>query len=127
MGFSHSVFPAQSVHEHVLYRDMNLRVCVNVLCLTSPDIDRPLHARYIDDSILLGSDKEVLTLQEDRVHAAYRQAMLPRNDNKCVKATLDEVTVLGVDIAGRRGVISLNPSKLSAIIVSTRRCWLKRW
>ena len=33
MGFSHSVFLAQSVHESVLYRDMALRACDNVLSL----------------------------------------------------------------------------------------------
>ena len=121
MGFSHSVFLAQSVHEHVLYRSEALLVSDNVLCLTSPLIDRPLHALYIDDNILLGTDAKAVSLQEDRVHAAYHQAMLPPNDKKCVKATLQEVTVLGVDIDGRRGVISLSPTKIFAIIATTRQ------
>ncbi len=125
MGFSPSVFLAQSVHENVLYRDgQALRVSDNVLCLTSPLIDRPLHALYIDDNILLGTNLEALTSQEDRVHAAYARVLLPPNIKNCVRATLDEVTVLGVDIDGRRGVISLNPRKLSAMILQLNACWL---
>jgi hypothetical protein len=121
MGFSHSVFLAQCVHENVLYRDGALQACDSVLCLVSPLIDRPLHALYIDDNILLGTDLGVMTQLEARVHQAYLRAMLPPNAKKCVTATLEELTVLGVDIDGRRGVISLNPSKQMAIIVATHQ------
>jgi hypothetical protein len=126
MGFAHSVFLAQSVHEHVLYRDEALRPSDNVTCLVSPWIDRSLHALYVDDNIGLGTNLEELTLQEDRVHKAYDRALLPPNDKKCVKATLDSVTVLGVDIDGRRGVITLNPDKLRTIFTATEKLLAKR-
>jgi hypothetical protein len=126
MGFSHSVFLAQSVHEHVLYRDQALRPSDNVQCLVSPWIDRPLHALYVDDNIGIGTNLEALTLQEDRVHKAYERALLPPNHKKCVKATLNLVTVLGVDIDGRRGVVSLNPVKLRTIVSATEKLLAKR-
>ena len=121
MGFSHSVFIAQCVHEHVMYRDELLRPSDNIVCLTSPLIDRPLHALYIDDNILLGTDYDELNQLFNRISDAYVRAMLPPNDSKRVRPTLDVVTTLGVDIDGRRGVIFLSPSKQHAIISATQR------
>src|SRR5450432_208794 len=54
----------------------------------------PSVLRVIDDNIGIGTNLEELTLQEDRVHMAYARVLLPPNDKKCVKATLDSVTVL---------------------------------
>ena len=119
-------FLAQAVHEWVLYRDKALCASDNILSLVSPVIDRPLHVLYIDDNILLGTSLEAVTVQENRVHAAYRKALLPPNHLKCVRATLNSVTVLGVDIDGRRGIISLNARRQLDIVTATERLLARR-
>lgn len=51
MGFSHAVYLAESIHEHVLYSSGALRPEDNILCLTVPEVPpvRPLHGIIIDD------------------------------------------------------------------------------
>lgn len=53
MDFSHSVFIARAIHEHILYSSSLLSPANNILNRLSPQIDAPLHALYIDDCILL--------------------------------------------------------------------------
>ena len=53
MGFSHSVFIAQTIHEHILYSSSLLSSVDNILNRLSPQIDSSPHALYIDDCIVL--------------------------------------------------------------------------
>jgi hypothetical protein len=119
MGFSHSVFIAQAVHEHVLYTSGVLRPADNIVVLDSPLVDRPLHGLYIDDAVLLGMDKGELDALFELVTAAYQSSRLPPKLPKCTPPTAAVVTVLGVDVDGRDGVISLPPIKLAANIRAT--------
>jgi hypothetical protein len=121
MGWSPSVFIAQNVHENVMYRHGVLHPSTNVVCLTSPFVDRIQHVLYIDDNILLGMDAERMRRLYDQVNAAYVEAMLPPNVAKAVWPTLDTVTTLRVDIDGRRGMISLNSGKQVVIMAATQR------
>jgi hypothetical protein len=121
MGFSHSVFLAQCVHEHVVYSSAALSPCDNLLNLVSPKVDRPLHGLYIDDCVLVGPSVEVVSAQYRRVQAAYRSASLPVKQSKCTAATGSPVTVLGVEMHGDRGTISLSPDRHVKILSSTLR------
>jgi hypothetical protein len=121
MGFSHSVFIAQAVHEWVMYRHGTLQPSDNIICLISPLVDRPLHALYIDDNILVGPRLEELSCVCERVNAAYIQAGLPPNMAKAVPPTLNAVTTLGLDIDGRRGIIYLSPTKIAANLRATQQ------
>lgn len=127
MGFSHSVFIAQSVHEHVMYSSGVLNAADNIVYIRSPWIDRPLHALYIDDNILVGTNGDQLSQLYDRVSAAYHAAQLPINDKKGVRPSLDAVTTLGVDIDGRRGTISLNITRLNSVVQATQTLLSQRW
>jgi hypothetical protein len=71
MGFSHSVFIAQAVHENILYQAGVLRPADNIAVLASPLVDRPLHGLYIDDTVLLGMDRGELILLYGRVVDAH--------------------------------------------------------
>ena len=53
MGFSHSVFIAQTIHEHILYSSSLLSSVDNILNRLPPQIDSSPHALYIDDCIVL--------------------------------------------------------------------------
>jgi hypothetical protein len=121
MGFSHSVFVAQAVHEYVMYRDAVLQPSDNVCCLSSPLVDRPLHALYIDDNILVGPDLQELRCLYERANAAYLRALLPPNVAKAVQPTLQAVTTLGFDVDGRRGIVYLSSAKQRAITEATRQ------
>ena len=119
MGFSHSVFLAQCVHEHVLYSYSCLSPRDNLLNLLSPLIDRPLHALYIDDCVLVGPRESDVRQQYSSVLEAYRRAMLPVKQSKCTEATEKAVTVLGVDICGEQRSIALSMDRHFRIVRST--------
>ncbi len=119
MGFSHSVFLAQSVHEHVLYSYSSLSPRDNLLNLVSPRIDRTLHALYVDDCVLIGPSAGGVAMQYGSVMAAYGKAMLPIKASKCTEATAAPVTVLGVEICGAQGTISLSTERHNRILQAT--------
>ena len=119
MGFSHSVFLAQCIHEHVLYSFSCLSPRDNLLNLLSPLIDRPLHALYVDDCVLIGPSIADVRTQYSSVLEAYVKALLPVKQSKCTEATTSAVTVLGVDICGAQRSITLSIDRHSRIIRST--------
>ena len=59
MGWSHSVFVSQSVHEYVLYFMGGLNPLHNVMHLQSPFITCGVHLIYVDDfGVLVNSRSE---------------------------------------------------------------------
>jgi hypothetical protein len=119
MGFSHSVFLAQCVHEHVLYSYSCLSPRDNLLNLLSPRIDRPLHALYVDDCVLVGPCIADVRQQYSSVLAAYDRALLPVKQSKCTEATTAAVAVLGVEICGAQRTITLSVERHSRILRAT--------
>ena len=119
MGFSHSVFLAQSVHEHVLYSYSSLSPRDNLLNLVTPLIDRTVHGLYVDDCALVGMSVASVQKQYENVLKAYDKAQMPVKTSKCTPATTESVTVLGVDICGERGTISLSMERHSRIVRAT--------
>ena len=119
MGFSHSVFLAQCVHEHVVYSYSCLSPRDNLLNLGSPLIDRTLHALYVVDCVLLGPSTADVRQQYSSVQAAYAAAMLPVKHSKCTEATDAAVTVLGVEMNGGRRSSTLSIDRHQRIVRST--------
>jgi hypothetical protein len=119
MGFSHSVFLAQCVHEHVIYSQSALSPRDNLLNLISPRVDRTIHGLYIDDCVLIGPTASAVAEQYRRVLAAYKAASLPVKASKCIEATSAPVTMLGVVTHGARGIVSLSPERHVKILAAT--------
>lgn len=119
MGFSHSVFLAQCVHEHVVYSYSRLSPRDNLLNLVSPVVDRSLHALYVDDCVLIGPSVASVQEQYSSVLAAYSIVQLPVKSSKCTEATTAPVTVLGVEINGARGTITLSIDRHYRIVRAT--------
>lgn len=117
MGWSHSVFVAQSIHEHILYSSKTLSPADNIVNLSSPVIDRSLHGLYIDDCILLSPRNDLPLF--NAIVSAYRKVRLPPSDPKCIKPSRSPVTVLGVDIDGTNYSISLSISRLLKTMEAT--------
>ena len=127
MGWSHSVRIAQLIHENILYQPQGdipaaLRPEDNILHVQHPDIVRPLHALYIDDSILFGlaSDPVGSQQQYDRMLNAYAAVGLPVKDSKCIRPTrVQTVTALGMDVNGDDGTVSISAERHQKMIMAT--------
>jgi hypothetical protein len=119
MGFSHSVFVAQSVNEHVLYGSRVFDPANNIINLLSPTLTKPIHALFIDDCVLLAQDKHTLDSQFHSAYQRYESVSLPPNNKKCIQPTQDGVTALGTVICGRTGSISIAPDRLIKIVTAT--------
>lgn len=121
MGFSHSVFIAQSVHEHVVYSGDAIDPADNIINVLHPSIDRPLHGLYIDDVFLLGLDKPACDAQYSRLFAAYTTRHLPPHPSKCTAPSTAVTTVLGIDLHPTTGHLALSPSRRHQLVSSTVR------
>lgn len=118
MGWSHSVFIAQSVHEHVLY---TMNVALNPLnnVLVQSTLVSSLHLIYIDDMAILAYDQIVMNELVNKVKISYESVGLKINVKKCVSPTMELVKVIGVSICGRTQRISVATSDLVSLIYRT--------
>jgi hypothetical protein len=127
MGWSHSVRIAQLIHENILYQPHGnippaLRREDNILHIQRPDIDRPLHALYVDDSIVFGlaSDPVGAKEQYDRMLRAYAAVGLPVKESKCIRPdAVRTVTALGMDVNGVDGTVSISAERHHKMILAT--------
>jgi hypothetical protein len=127
MGWSHSVRIAQLIHENILYEPHGdtpaaLRPEDNILHVQHPDIVRPLHALYVDDSIMFGlaSDPDETKRQYNRMLAAYASVGLPVKESKCIYPdAVRTVTALGMDVNGLDGTVSISSGRHYKMILAT--------
>src|ERR1700722_16435176 len=118
MGFSPSVFLAQSCHEHILYSSGALSPRDNLLNL-SPHLDRSIHGLYIDDCNLFSPSLEEGTAQYQAILAAYQRAGLSVKLSKCQPPTFHPVIVLGVEVDGGHGVIIISVERYQKLLAAT--------
>ena len=119
MGFSHAVALAQLVHEHVLYSCGALAKSDNILNLSAPLLDHPLHLLYIDDNVLLDTDHQRLSSVYHRVLSAYSRAGLAINPKKILPPTDKPVEVLGILVNGAHCTLSVSPQRIIDLLRST--------
>lgn len=125
MGWSHSVFIGQAVHEFVLYSDAfnspPLSPFDNILFLDSPMVNRTLHGIVIDDIALLSSDFQGCKHQWDCVQRRYTAAGLTIKLSKSVAPSLSNSVceVFGMSIDTEEKVVSLSPKKTTALLEHT--------
>lgn len=133
MGWSHSVYIAQCVHEHVLYNVTRvLSPLDNILNLVDPVVRRGCvyHAAYIDDLGLISTSWRKINALHHRIIAAYESVGLPVKLSKVVPPTSlreQSVELLGVLFRWERTapgsdgqfVVSVAPSKVLALMKAT--------
>jgi hypothetical protein len=121
MGWSHSVFLAQSAHEHILNTRTSLSPLDRISSHTDTRLDRVRHAVYIDDLILLGTDRAAV----DRAQQEYLRLLpsvgLGAKKEKVVSATSEPVECLGFVIDGTHHTIGVDPRQLNSLCLETRR------
>ena len=122
MGWSHSVYIAQTAHEYLLDTRTDLQRCDRITQTGDLTLDRPRHLVYIDDLILLApvecSDR-VTALQRSYCSTTASSG-LPAKQSKLVLPTLDGVDCLGLEVVGASGVVRLSAAKFSRLIQDTR-------
>ena len=100
MGWSHSVFLAQSAHECLIERHTRLRLsdCISVSADTL--LDRLRFAIYIDDLSLFSTDPALLAAVQDEYIAAMEAHGLPVKTSKVVRPCCTGVEVVGLEFDG---------------------------
>jgi len=120
MGWSHSVYVAQSVHEHVLYTMSNaINPLSNILLQSALHRYSYLHMIYIDDVVILGCAESTVNEVIERVEEAYEMVGLRVNLKKKVAATSDPVPVIGVTTCGREQRLCVTSEQLTQLIHRT--------
>lgn len=121
MGFSHAVYLAQTVHEHIVYSDGLLSRGHNVLHMPSPVIsmDAVHHGIVIDDFFLFSLNQQLASVTLAHILAAYRRAGFVVKDSKVVMPTSSPVKVIGFDIDGVTSAMSLSLESRMSLLRST--------
>jgi hypothetical protein len=121
MGFSHAVYLAQTGHEHVLYGSGALSREDSLLSLRSPAVSASscIHGIVIDDFFLFSLSPALAQRVFDAVLGAYRGAGFVVKLSKVVAPTVDPVKVIGFDIHGAAGTISLPMDSHRSLTLAT--------
>ena len=123
MGWSHSVYVAQSAHLHLLDTMKGGFDAADRLTRSSDfRLDRVRHLVYIDDLCLVGPARFKSEMGEllDRYVARMADHSLPTKPSKVVRPSADGVECIGVEVHGRHRTAGVLPSKLAALVHRTR-------
>ena len=121
MGWSHSVFITQSIHEHLLDTATGLCAADRINHTNDLRVDRTRHMVYIDDLIIIGFDRaDVERLQQQYVDTV-NERQLPVKPSKVVAPSADGVDCLGVEVNGTDYTVGVRPIKLQRLINDTHR------
>ena len=121
MGFSHAVYLAETVHEHVVYSSGALSAADSIVRMVSPAVTaaRALHGIVIDDFFLFSLNQQLATRQFECVLAAYRRAGFVVKASKVVRPTAEPVKVIGFEVGGPTSVVCLSTESRFALIRAT--------
>lgn len=123
MGFSHAVYIAQSVHEHVLYRAEAVHPRENILRVHAPlsldQIDSVIHGIYIDDFFHSSLSQTAALRVHHRVLSAYVAAGFVIKSSKVIIPTAEPVKVLGIQICGVSASLSIPADSQLQLLSST--------
>lgn len=119
MGWSHSVFLAQSSHEFLLEQHTSLKMSDSLAVSHDAHLDRLRFAIYIDDLSLFSTDLGLLERVQDEYIAAMERIGLPVKLAKVVRPSCLGVEVVGLEYDGTSHIFSLSARKMRALIQDT--------
>lgn len=130
MGWSHSVYVTQSVHENIL----DTRT---VRCLPGDRIKRGadltlrdgrvLHAVYIDDVVFIGLDPDRVAATLDEYLEVLGLLKLPAKPAKVIRPSTDGVEGLGFVIHGTEHTVGVSAVKRQKLVDSTAKLLQQRF
>jgi hypothetical protein len=119
MGFSHSVYLAQTAHEHQLNEQSTLRPEDRVTERNDVLINRTRHLCYIDDLIMVDIDERRLALRQAEYIAGIEPTGLIVKQSKVQRPTTEPVECLGLQVHGAARTIGLAPLRLRKLCAAT--------
>jgi hypothetical protein len=122
MGFSHAVSIAQCAHEHILYSRGVLQREHCLLSLVDPPVvshHYSLHGICIDDFFIFSLSRSLAERTIYAVLEAYREAGFVVKQSKVVMPTSAPVKIIGFDVNGAHGTISLPVQSQLSLVQTT--------
>ena len=118
MGWSHSVYLAQVVHERLT----DAALCDPLLRIQGPessfDIGSVKHGQYIDDYFSIGISRKISKKYLDRVVEKCAELRIPAKESKLIQPGEKEVTILGMDVS-ESGFIFPSRIKFEVLVAYT--------
>ena len=122
MGWSHSVFITQNIHEYVLNTMIpSMNPANRINCSNDLLINRMRHMVYIDDLIIIGYDRDEITAAQQQYITTVNNIQLLVKQSKVVQPTTTGVDCLGVEVNGDDMTVGVRPAKLMRLINDTMR------
>lgn len=115
MGWSHSVYLAQTAHEHLLNTRTRLQPCDRITHSSDLLVNRTRHLVYIDDLIMFGTDPEEMSAVQAHYVAVTAALNLPAKPSKVIPPSADGVDCLGVELTGSDQVLAPRADKLERL------------
>jgi hypothetical protein len=100
MGWSHSVFITQTIHENILNNSTSLQPNDRITRQKNYLINRMRHLVYIDDLIIMSFDKEECTKAQQEYVNYVNSINLPVKPSKVSLPSQNGIDCLGVEING---------------------------
>jgi len=119
MGWSHSVYLAQTAHEHLLDTQTLLRPADRITAGADRRIDRCRHLVYVDDLIVLGIDPDAVRALQVNYISATDRVRLPAKPSKVVLPSCEGVDCLGIEVHGREHTVAPRADKLDRLRMDT--------
>jgi hypothetical protein len=121
MGWSHSVFITQSIHEEMLNSATHMIARDRITQGNDLRIDRTRHMVYVDDLIIIGFDQaEIHRWQQQYITTANSRLLLVK-PSKVVQPCTTGVDCLGIEVNGNDFTVGVRPIKLQRLINDTMR------
>lgn len=121
MGWSHSVFLAQSAHEHLISQLTSLQPADQITHTSSPLLhpDTVRFGIYIDDLSLFSTNADLLAHAQNEYMEAMELHGLPVKRSKVVFPSCSGVEIVGLNFDGASHTFGLAPEKLLSLLNQT--------
>ena len=119
MGWSHSAFLGQELHEHVLDTETSLASSDRITKHNDLRVDRARHQCYIDDLNMFSLDRAELCRLQTEYVTACRRVGLTVKMSKVVLPSSDGVECIGMEVHGRHLTCGLSPRKMNKLLRRT--------
>lgn len=122
MGWSHSAFLAQKVHEHLVDTLTEFDPADRITRTSDYRVDRVRHFIYIDDfgGVCLARHKDRMARMQNQYNRVLAGKDLPPKLSKQVKPSCDGVECIGVEVHGVELTCGVHPTKLAKLVNRTR-------
>ena len=119
MGWSHSVYVAQTAHLHFIDSRTSFNAEDRIVVGNDFLLDRPRHGLVIDDLFGFGTEPAQLQSHRDSYKARCPAVGLLVKPSKDVEPTLEPTEVVGLEVDGVRKTVRLTVAKMRFLVAFT--------